>query len=195
MSRTRNSADIAPQPFTHDVAVARLSREPEEENRFTVRPDEAERARVAAFLGLEAVERLTLSGTLVPAGRGWEFRGQLTATVVQSCVVTLEPVRDVVDVPVRRRYAPESELAVHGAEVELGADDLDGPDPLGATIDLGALAVETLALSVDPWPRAEGVEMPARQAAPPGAQPITDEDTRPFAKLRVLRGGKAEDAE
>jgi hypothetical protein len=54
-------------------------------------------------------------------------------------------------------------------------------------IDPGLLAVESLALALDPYPRASGVPRAEYQAAPPGVAPLADDDLKPFAKLAVLK--------
>ena len=174
-----------PAPLRYPVRVATLGREPEAENGVRLAPDAEARARIARFLGIGSVERMALTGRFSPLPDGWEFRGQLTATVEQPCVVTLEPVRETIDTPVRRRflsgYAPPEE-----AERSLDEDDLDPPEPLEDEIDLGHVAVETLALSLDPYPRAEGAEIDPRHAGDPAAGADAP-DERPFAGLAELR--------
>lgn len=185
MTRPPSTAKAPPPPpLVHRVPVATLDREAENAVRLT--PDAEARDRIARFLDIEAVERLTLTVRLAPKGEGWEARGQLTATVVQSCVVTLEPVRDVIDVPVRRTYLPAPELP-QAADTELDEDDLDPPDPLGEQIDLGQLAVETLALALDPWPRAEGAALDPGLSGRAEAARLDEEADRPFAGLAELR--------
>ncbi len=54
-------------------------------------------------------------------------------------------------------------------------------------IDPGVLAIESLALVLDPYPRAPGVPPADWQAAPPGVPPLGEGDLKPFAKLAVLK--------
>ena len=164
-------------PLRHPVRVAALDPEGGEANRVRLVPDADARARIAEFLELEAVERLALTGSLSPIAEGWEFRGKLTAKVVQACVVTLAPVPGVIDTPVRRRFIEEMEAPLEDERV-LGEEDMDPPEPLGSEIDLGQLAVETLALVLDPWPRAEGAALEA---------PGDEAPERPFAALAELK--------
>lgn len=171
-------------PLLHRVQVVTL--DPEGENRFRLRPDAAERERIARFLDIPAVERMAMTGRILRLGDGWQVRGQLTATVVQDCVVTLEPVRGTVDVPVRRSYQPGVE-APRAEDLELHEQDLDAPDPLGSAIDLGELAVETLTLNLDRYPRAEGAELERTSALEDGSEASAGEEERPFAGLAALR--------
>lgn len=152
-----------------------------------VAPDAEGRAAVAAHLGIPAVRKLRLVGRLVPEGReDWRLVAELGATVVQECVVTLAPVTTRIDEPVERRYLadlPEDEAG----EVEMPEDD--SVEALPASLDLGAVMIEALALALPPYPRAEGVELGEVVVTEPGADPLTEEAARPFAGLRdALKG-------
>ena len=54
--------------------------------------------------------------------------------------------------------------------------------------------VEALALALPPWPRAEGVDAVALSVTEPGKQAMTDDDAKPFAALKSLRGNLEGDA-
>ena len=182
--RHDTASDLPPPPLRHPVRVATLDREAEAENDVRLVPDAEARARVARFLGIEAIERMALTGRFSPIPEGWEFRGQLTARVVQACVVTLEPVRSAIDTAVRRQfisgYAPPED-----AERVLAEEELEPPEPLGPEIDLGHVAVEALALSLDPYPRSQGAEIDPRHAGRPSTG--EDEEEHPFSGLAELR--------
>ena len=184
MPKPRDASPRAPAPpLRHPVRVATHDAEGGEADAVRVVPDAEARARIARFLGIEALERRALTGALAPVAGGWQFRGQLTARAVQASRVTLAPLTETIDVPVQRQYLRDLP-APHEDERVLGEDDLDPPEPLGAEIDLGQLAVETLALSLDPWPRAEDAAL----EPPAGADPADDGSERPFAALAKLRG-------
>ena len=158
---------------------------------FDLSPGAPERAALAETLDLLGLRKLRLSGTIRAEGaRGWRLEAVLGATVVQPCVVTLAPVTTRLDVPVTRIYLPESDLPdsafAPGDEVEMPEDDT--LEPLTEVIDLSALMTEALALALPDYPRAEGAGMEPAVFAPPGAAPLRDEDTRPFAGLAALRG-------
>lgn len=180
------AAGLPPPPLRHPVRVATLDAQAGAENPVRLAPDADARARIARFLDIEAVERMALTGRLAPLPEGWEFRGKLTATVVQACVVTLEPVRSVIDTPVRRRFVRDLSEE-REAEQMLGEADLDPPEPLGPEIDLGHVAVETLALVLDPWPRAEGAELDPEHAGDADGEADGVRAERPFAGLAALR--------
>ncbi|MSU89797.1 DUF177 domain-containing protein [Rhodobacteraceae bacterium 2CG4] len=169
--------------FSRPLRLARLSR---------ARPhqiDEAatagECARVARLLDLQAVSKLRLTGRLeAAAGGGWTFRGTVGASLTQTCVATLQPVPARIDAPVRRDYV--AGLDADARDIALDPDAPDELEPLPETLDLGALAVEELALALPPYPRARGAGPAAVEARPPGAAPL-EPDPKPFAALQALK--------
>lgn len=143
--------------------------------------DEAARARIAKLLDLPSLSRLEGEVTVTPWLDGAEVAGRWSADLQQLCGVTAEPFDaapsgdfQVRVVPPDSRAAPSPE-----AEVSLEPDAEDPPDVLeGELIDLGAYLVEHLALELDPFPRAPGVEW-----EPPEAEP----EPSPFAALAKLK--------
>lgn len=158
------------------VALARIPAEGRSE-RVEARP--AECAALAARFGIPAVERLVADLVLRPeAGGGTVVEGALSAEVVQTCVVTLEPVRQSLAERVLLRVLPP------GAEP---SDDPEGPDEIEAevgVVDLGEAIAEQLSLALDPYPRAPSASLP--EPAPEEA--AGQAPANPFAALAALRG-------
>ncbi|MEM8754274.1 MAG: DUF177 domain-containing protein [Pseudomonadota bacterium] len=149
--------------------------------------DPRELREIAEAFELVSLDALSVEARIERApGDLWRLSGAISARVVQSCVVTLEPVAATVDEPFERLYDPAA-APVDPMEVEVAPDEDDPPEPLGAGVDVGAVALETLALSLDPYPRAKGAVFEGRAAAPPGAEPITPEALKPFAGLAALK--------
>ena len=163
--------------FARVVPVAGLRRSPE--FAFDIAPEPGEAAALAALLAAEAVRRLRFAGTLRPDGAGWRLDAVLGATVVQPCVVTLEPVTTRIDVPVHRRFQPITAPAT--SEVRIEATEDDELEPLGDRIDLGLVAIEALALAVPAYPRRDGATLPDPPAS--AEEPVR----KPFAGLAELR--------
>lgn len=108
----------------------------------------------------------------------------LTAKVVQPCSVTLEPVPATLEEDVVRHFIadwtePDAE------EIEMSEDDTS--EPLPEVIDLGDVAMEALSLALPLYPRAAGAELGQVSVAPPGAEPIREDDLKPFAGLAALK--------
>ena len=73
---------------------------------IALRPDAAALAALAARLGAEEVRKFRFEARLEPEGRtDWRLTGELGATVVQPCVISLAPVTTRVDLTVERRYS------------------------------------------------------------------------------------------
>lgn len=152
---------------------------------LTLEPTAAECAAIAAELGIPAVRKLRISGALSPIGRrDWRFEGQLGATVVQDCVVTLDPVTTRIDEPVLRTYLAELADPESG-EVEMPQDD--SVEPLPTVLDLGQVMIEALALALPIYPRARGVAPLDLTVTEPGITPLSADAVKPFAGLAGLR--------
>ncbi|PZQ99458.1 MAG: hypothetical protein DI533_01940 [Cereibacter sphaeroides] len=152
--------------------------------RFDLKPDEAERAALAEYLGISAIPSLRFKGELRPQGKSdYLLEARLEAEVVQPCVVTLVPVLTRVDEPVVRKYLADFAVP-EDAEAEMPEDD--SAEPLPTVIDPGAVMTEALALALPDYPRAPGAELGEAIHAPPGVVPLRDADLRPFAGLGGL---------
>ncbi len=168
---------------THALRVADLPQNAA--TPFDLIPDAEARATLARDLGLNGLRKLRFSGTVSAHGaRDWLLEGHLGATVVQPCVVTLEPVTTRIETEVRRLFVAEM-AAPDAPEVEMPEDDTT--EQLGARIDPAAVMAEALALALPLYPRKEGAELGEAVFTEPGQTPMRDEDTRPFAGLAGLR--------
>lgn len=155
---------------------------------FTLAPDAAARAALAADLGITAIGKLGFEGALTPEGRrDWRLEARLTATVVQPCVVTLDPVTTKIRETVTRRYMADWQEP-RGDEVEMPGDDT--AEALPDAVDPALVMAEALALALPAYPRASAAgEGQAAFAAPEDA-PSADGLRRPFAGLADLLGAR-----
>jgi hypothetical protein len=147
-----------------------------------------ELAAIARLLDLKALNNLSFAYRLSEAGGGrLRLTGRLTALVTQTCVVSLDPVDAVLDVPVEAEFWPQSliEQFEQSADDPGGPGQLDWPEPIvDGRIDLGPVMYETLATSLDPYPKREGASFDWSQAAPEqGSAPSRG----PFAALAGLK--------
>ncbi len=160
---------------------------------FAIEPDAAERAALAEEFGLSALRKLRFEGEVRPRGsRDWELAGHLGATVVQPCVVTLEPVTTRIEEDVARSFVADLPAPPPGAEVEMPEDDT--LEPLPETLDLGRVMAEALALAIPPYPRSAGAELGEAVFTEAGKAPMDDAAARPFAALARLRPPSDDDA-
>ncbi|HSK39707.1 MAG TPA: DUF177 domain-containing protein [Arenibaculum sp.] len=127
----------------------------------TVEATPQERRALAERLELEALDSLvaTLRLRRVRGGEMVSVRGTIVADVVQTCVVTLEPVRNHVEDTFEEVFAPPHLVPELGPDVEFDPLDEDIPEPIeNGRIDLGELTAQHLSLSLDPYPRVPGLE-------------------------------------
>lgn len=162
--------DIQPE-FSRIVDVERLGGG---EERHEIAATADERAALAERFGLVALERLAASLRLRRAqGGAVRVTGQFSADVVQTCVVTLEPVPSHLEETFRLLYVPE-EAPAQRKEVLIPHEE-EVPEPLvGNAIDLGEAVAQQLAVELNPYPRAPGATFeasfgPEREGAGPFA--------------------------
>ena len=121
---------------------------------------EAEREAVANMLDLEALSALALAYRLDHIGGGRiRLTGTLHANVTQACVLSLEPLKRGLEVPVEVEFWPEALIAQSEANAaECGGSGLlDWPEAIvDGRIDLGPVVYDSLATSLDPYPKREG---------------------------------------
>jgi uncharacterized metal-binding protein YceD (DUF177 family) len=139
-----------------------------------------ERAALAERFDLVAINRLEADFTLRRAGNGViHVKGRVQGDVVQSCVLTLEPVPARIEEAFAADFAAEAGRSADDEEIDFEA--ADPPEPIrNGHIDLGELAAEQLFLALDPYPRAPGAELPQGSAPEePAAAPVN-----PFSILK-----------
>jgi uncharacterized protein DUF177 involved in 23S rRNA accumulation len=146
------------------------------------------RAGVARVAGLRDLPRLEASFEVRRERRhGLHVVGQVSATVGQTCVVTLEPLVNEVQENVDLLFMPRPASVPHVEDDDPGGTGqaiADETEPLiGGRIDLGALATEFLILGLDPYPRKPGAVF---QPPPDFAR----EGDGPFVALGDLKKGQ-----
>lgn len=148
-------------------------------------PDAAALKLLATEMDVSAVRKLRLEGTLKPLGnRDWQLDASFGATVVQPCVVTLEPISTRINEKIFRQYLSVWEVPTD-SEAEMDGDDTS--EPLPEVIDIAEVASEALALSIPRFPRSEGAELGQIVHTEAGSNPLTDDDVKPFAGLASLK--------
>jgi uncharacterized metal-binding protein YceD (DUF177 family) len=138
--------------WTHNVAdipAGGLKRERE--------ASESERREIAQALGLLALDRVSARYRIAPIGGGtYRLSGTIGGDVVQACVVSLEPVEGKVDAAFDVEFRPHLRAGQSDEKTEADASILDAPEvekiERGA-INAGRIVFETLASSLNPYPR------------------------------------------
>ena len=155
--------------------------------RFSIRPEPEALGALRDDLGLLGLRKLVFEGQITAAGKAdWHLTAHLGATVDQACIVTLEPVTTRLEEDVSRRFLKDWAAYEPEAEESEIPEDVTA-EALGEFIDLHSIMTEALAFTLPDYPRSENAALEQTAFAPPGVDPITDEETRPFASLATLK--------
>ncbi len=133
---------------------------------------------ITEILKVPAVHALKVKFLATPwRGGGLKIEGEVTVELTQTSVISLEDFRSTQTYIVERYFAKK----LHEDDPEADIDVLSG-----RTIDLAAIALETIGLELDPYPRKPGevFEASAETEEPAPAK------VSPFAKLTDLRKDK-----
>ena len=166
--------------FSRFIELERLGAEP---FAITVSADDEECAALARRFGWVGLAGLTAAAELTERAEGIDAKGQFSATLTQVCVATGALLTSEISQIFSVRFS--GDFAVNQAEIELNSDDLDVIVHDGRAIDLGEAVAQTLALAVDPFPRAPDADAHLKAAGVLG-----EGEVGPFAGLkRLLKDG------
>lgn len=167
--------------FSRHIRVDQLA---DQDIEFAFEGEPEERAQLAERFSLLGLERLSarvwarrVNGTPVVRARV-----NFVADVLQSCVVTTDPVAAHIDDWFEVEYVPSSDSKTD-REVVFDVDDDDPPERMqGGQFDIGEAISEHLALSLDDYPRKPGAEI--AEHVEHGEESETAEN--PFAVLKNI---------
>ncbi|MEI9982642.1 MAG: DUF177 domain-containing protein [Aliidongia sp.] len=141
--------------FSRPVSTAKLSKEPAT---YRLTATDVERAALVQRFGLVSLDRLEAEVRLQRAAGDVRLEADLSADLVQACIVTLEPVPAKIAesfVLIFRPGIDEDEadrLALENPEDEI-------IEPLmGESIDIGEAVAQQLSVAMDPYPRVSGAQ-------------------------------------
>jgi uncharacterized metal-binding protein YceD (DUF177 family) len=182
MNRTGSMTDKA-DPWSVPVAVAQI---PDTGLHRDIEAGPATREAMAEVGDLREILSASASLDVTPE-RGGRFHvaGRVRARVGQTCVVTLDPIENDIDVPIDLIFAPPEQIPELSDLVDDAAESSeeipDPPEPIvNGIIDLGRVATDALFLAIDPYPR-----RPDAVFEPP--QVADDPEDHPFAALKALQ--------
>ncbi len=174
-------AQSDPVPFSVIVAVRDIGRKGRTEK---LEADCDQRAALADRLGVNSIEQLGGEFELnMVSGSAVHLRGRIVADIVQTCVVSLEPVQQHIEEPVSMTLLPLEE-PYGRSKASVLVDPMDEEDRdtyANGQIDLGAIVSEQVALHLDPYPRKAGVAFKA------DGDDDNDKADSPFAALERLK--------
>lgn len=167
--------------LSRPVPVDRLGHD---ERVYDIEANADERAALAQRYGILAVDVLVakLRVKRLPGGALIRVDGHFSADVVQSCVVSLEPVSEHVEEDFVLTFATGRDEDPE--EVVIAMDEEDPPEPIeNGIIDIGEAVAEHLALAIEPFPRAPNAVFLSGDEPPP--EPPAK--ANPFAALAPMK--------
>ncbi|MEE8438946.1 MAG: YceD family protein [Micropepsaceae bacterium] len=167
-------------PFSYPFDLSSLAQAAREEA-FVV--PEAACQSLAEFYKVDSIQDFSIRAHLTRLSKNeFKLEGQFTASVLQTCIVTLKPVRSSIEKDFIRLYNVAPARAAQGrasaVNVQLEGDEIETLH--GSTVDLAAPVLEELSLMIDPYPRIPGAAFEAETKA-------QSAEESPFAVLQTLK--------
>lgn len=148
----------------------------------SIEADEGERKALARRFGLLDIASLVAEASLKRSGDEVRASGHVSASVVQSCVATENPVPAEVEEDFQIVFRPQPTTDGSDEEIELSEEEMDVVFFSGGAVDLGEAVAESLSLALDPYPRSPEADEALRDA---GVK--SDEDAAPAGALAGLK--------
>ena len=187
----KNKAEYVAPEWSHLVNADEID---ESVSAFEISPDEEEAQALTRRLDVKALENVTAKLNLQRQGQVIYVQGRAQAKIIQSCVVSLDPVETQLEEEFEAWFAdPEQAVSISKArrerELKKGNSEVpmleesDDPEPIiEGQIDLGELVVQYLSLGINPYPHAEGVEYQNPELDEQGEP--SEHRKNPFAALK-----------
>lgn len=167
----------SPDPeFSQIVNVRDL---PKDGAKYSISVNSEDCIKLATRFGLVQINKLNAKLRLDRQARSAvRLSGKIEAQITQTCVVTLEPVREDISVDIDIIFRPNfDEFTLDNSEFDSALDF----EPLpGDTLDLGEIVSEELALSINPYPRVAGAPLI-------GPNSNDERSKKPFAALSAIK--------
>jgi uncharacterized metal-binding protein YceD (DUF177 family) len=164
------------EPKSEFPRPVRVDRIPKMGSYEKIATEPKECAALAKRLGLVAVHSIKAEIRATPwRGGGIKLSGSVNADIEQTSVVSLEAFRSIETFEVERYYLSEGST-LPGDETDEDIDVIHNGE-----IDLGEVAVETIGLELDPYPRKPGEEFSGFGAEEEAVPPAK---ISPFAALK-----------
>ncbi|MEM8540812.1 MAG: DUF177 domain-containing protein [Pseudomonadota bacterium] len=178
--------------LSYPVDVRRL---PAKGLTIKLEPDDDIRAKLAAQCDVLSISAFFAQLNVMSWHKdGIRVTGPLNATLVQSCIITLEPVPESISTQIDAVFVPStSKLAkpkinAETREVIVEAEGDDVPELFELPfLDVGAVAAEFFALELNPYPKAPDADETAASILAEDEEAAGDVKENTFASLAKIR--------
>lgn len=165
--------------FSRPQRIDAIGSEPRE---VRIEADASELQALARCFDIAAMDALTAHASLYRQGSDIRATGRLHARLTQLCVATNIELPAVIDEAFEIVFRSEPPKDVPDAGIELSESECDVVFYEGGEIDLGEAVAETLALAIDPYPRAPDADAVLEEMGV-----LSEQAAGPFAALSGLR--------
>ncbi|MEQ9329195.1 MAG: DUF177 domain-containing protein [Rhodospirillales bacterium] len=123
---------------------------------FTLSAAPDELGQAAEELGVDSVREIEVEGRMSRRRDIVRLSAKVRAIVVQTCVVSLEPVESVIETELKRSFGAVEE---DSGEIDIDPLSEDPPEPMeNGAVPVGNCIIEQILLEIDPYPRKQGLE-------------------------------------
>lgn len=169
------------------IKIADLEREPKH---FKLVATEAQCKDLAERFDLVAIESLSGDMSVWDEGAdsGVHVKGSISAKLTQRCIASLKPVEETLETDFELMLvdpAMADRMDDEGVYLDPDAPDYDALE--GDIVPLGEVLAQTLSISMNPYPRAEGAELEAKKLSGVSVNEPELEKPNPFAVLAKTR--------
>lgn len=157
---------------------------------FDFRPNSQSSRALSDEIGVLNLSKLRLKGKLSILGQnGWLLKAHLGASVVQNCVISLQPIKTRIDVRVVRKFLKTSETTANttGDTENICLKQDETTEPLGTGVNLPEVLKEALLLELPLYPKAKNAKLNTVTFSEVNVKKMVDEGNKPFAKLATLK--------
>lgn len=161
--------------------IVETARVPSSGVNVDITADDSQRKALAERFGIAGINSLT-AHIVLKRVNGTQIRvnANFKASVVQTCVVSLEPFEQLVQDSFTILFSEEEGASLKVNEIDLDMSQEDDAEPVeNGRIDVGELTAEYLSLALDPFPHAPDAVFDAR--------PIREKEENPFSVLEKLK--------
>lgn len=170
--------------FSREIEAADIESKPRIE-RIDATPEEC--AALAKRFNLLKINllRAQLNMKREQGGDVLKVAGTLEADIVQSCVITLEPVPAHITAPFEAYFTEKKLPSRNDPDYEIGEADYEPDEIVNGKIDIGELVAQHLSLEMDPYPKSPNADL---KEILKSRGLDSDESRSPFDVLKTIKG-------
>jgi len=174
-------SDDQEQPSGLFDARVNLEKLPVDGVRMNVFASDDQMQKLAEILKVSSFESFSANLHVFRKKSGIGVEGNMRAQLIQPCVVSLVPVRQIIDLRLETTFIPKEKIPREEASeiyVDLlGSEIVDEYE--GSELDLEPFLIESLGLEIELYPRAKGAVM---------SEELSGDDPAGLSPFSVLKG-------